>query len=170
LLHVDTTPTPEDKTMVEFDCPLCGRPIAVNQQEMGTATNCPHCDGLVRVPRTGLRPAGRPRPDTPARDYGWSFRYLERHAAATSVVGGWTCLPGVVVATLATGWTPWPLVLVFSLLAAGLAYTFVLRRVALTLLVVDAARNLRNLATGGTRTTRGPADGPRRCTPLDDMR
>ena len=33
-----------------FECPFCGKSMAIDKRGMGLTITCPECDGLVRVP------------------------------------------------------------------------------------------------------------------------
>lgn len=41
-----------------FECPFCGKSMAIDKRGMGLTINCPECDGLVRVP-TVSEPTGK---------------------------------------------------------------------------------------------------------------
>jgi len=43
-----------------FECPFCGKSMAIDKRGMGLTINCPECNGLVRVPTVSEQTTASP--------------------------------------------------------------------------------------------------------------
>lgn len=53
----ETTFTEND---IIFECPFCGKSMAIDKRGMGLTIACPDCEGLVRVPTVSEETEGSP--------------------------------------------------------------------------------------------------------------
>ena len=56
--HTDSTEFTDDDII--FECPFCGKSMAIDKRGMGLTITCPKCNGLVRVPTVSASTGGNP--------------------------------------------------------------------------------------------------------------
>ena len=56
--HTNSTEFTDDDII--FECPFCGKSMAIDKRGMGLTISCPKCEGLVRVPTVSESTGGSP--------------------------------------------------------------------------------------------------------------
>lgn len=55
--HTDSAEFTDDDII--FECPFCGKSMAIDKRGMGLTITCPKCEGLVRVPTDSEAPSAQ---------------------------------------------------------------------------------------------------------------